>query len=258
MSSRLVDLVSEMRLDAADRSERLARLRKAYLHPYLASHRGPNFEYLLDFDLWQLFNFYDETFFEQQIRAELGDRPAEFRVSSRMTRRAGKTVRWINRRTGTERFEIVISRVLLAGVCVETESQPLKVNGIECRDRLDVLMRILEHEIIHLIEFALWGESSCSGSRYQMMVGGIFGHTDFRHSLPGPEQLAAKKHGIRPGTMVEFEYDGELLVGVVNRITRRATVLVESDEGQPYDDGKSYIKFYIPLQFLRPVGQTAS
>ncbi len=258
MTSGLVDLVFDMRLDEATRGEKLARIRRAYTHPLRAPHRMPNFEHLLDIDLRQLFNFYDEVFFEHEIRNELDDRPLEFRVSSRMTRRAAKTVQWVNRRTGTERYEIVISRVLLAGVCVETDSKPLKVNGIECRDRLDVLMRILEHEIIHLIEFALWGESSCSSAPYQMMAGGIFGHTEFRHRLPGPEQLAAKKHGIRPGTMVEFEYDGELLVGVVNRITRRATVLVESDEGQPYDDGKSYIKFYIPLQFLRPVGQTAS
>ena len=39
-------------------------------------------------------------------------------------------------------------------------------------------------------------------------------------------------------------------VGVVNRITRRATVLVEDQHGLPYSDGKRYKKFYVPFGSL--------
>ena len=43
------------------------------------------------------------------------------------------------------------------------------------------------------------------------------------------------------------------IVRLVNRITRRATILVEHPKGQSYSDGKRYLKFYIPLPLLRRV-----
>ncbi len=58
---------------------------------------------------------------------------------------------------------------------------------------------------------------------------------------------------MRVGDRVAFTFDGARHVGVVNRITRRATVLVESSAGTPYSDGKRYVKFYIPLTMLEKV-----
>jgi len=40
---------------------------------------------------------------------------------------------------------------------------------------------------------------------------------------------------------------------VVNRITKRATVLVENEQAPRYSDGKRYAKFYIPVGILEPV-----
>jgi hypothetical protein len=40
---------------------------------------------------------------------------------------------------------------------------------------------------------------------------------------------------------------------VVRRITRRATVLVESPHGPLYSDGRRYLIFYVPLDLLSPV-----
>lgn len=37
----------------------------------------------------------------------------------------------------------------------------------------------------------------------------------------------------------------------MNRITRRATVLVEDSRGVLYADGKRYLTFYVPLPLLR-------
>ena len=39
-------------------------------------------------------------------------------------------------------------------------------------------------------------------------------------------------------------------VGVVNRVNKRATVLVEDAKGMPYSNGKRYSKFYVPVQML--------
>ena len=57
---------------------------------------------------------------------------------------------------------------------------------------------------------------------------------------PSAANTATAKHGKA----------GARHVGVVNRITRRATILVESDAGTAYSDGKRYLKFYIPLTML--------
>ena len=65
-----------------------------------------------------------------------------------------------------------------------------------------------------------------------------------------PREHAAVEHGIRAGDRVEFEFEGDRHVGIVNRITRRATVLVESADGRLYSDGNRYAKFYVPVEAL--------
>jgi hypothetical protein len=49
---------------------------------------------------------------------------------------------------------------------------------------------------------------------------------------------------------VRFRLDGRHYTGRVNRITKRATVLVEDRSGERYSDGKRYAKFYVPLEML--------
>jgi hypothetical protein len=39
----------------------------------------------------------------------------------------------------------------------------------------------------------------------------------------------------------------------VNRITRRATILVEDSRGERFSDGKRYLKYYVPIHQLRPI-----
>ncbi len=53
--------------------------------------------------------------------------------------------------------------------------------------------------------------------------------------------------------MVSFKHEGKTFIGKVNRITRRATVLVADAQGQKYDDGKCYRKFYVPLSSLQTI-----
>ena len=55
---------------------------------------------------------------------------------------------------------------------------------------------------------------------------------------------------------VEFEYRAIRPVSIVNHINRRATILVESADGQPYRNGKKYHKFYIPLTMLKPAAKS--
>ena len=83
----------------------------------------------------------------------------------------------------------------------------------------------------------------------------LFGHTDFRHDLITPQEVAAAG-GVEAGCTVRFAMSGETLVGKVNRVTKRATVLVKCSKNHPeareFSDGKSsagfYRKFFVPVE----------
>ena len=113
-------------------------------------------------------------------------------------------------------------------------------------------------EIIHLAGLLVWDRSSCSGARFKAMARNVFGHTGTAHDLVTAREHASVQHGVWVGSMVGFEFEGRRLVGRVNRIRRRATVLVEDDEGQPYSDGGRYTKFYVPVEALVSQGSGRS
>jgi hypothetical protein len=98
-----------------------------------------------------------------------------------------------------------------------------------------------------------WDDSSCKAPRFQTIARRFFGHTDHRHQLITPRERAMVKFGVRPGRRVRFRFNGRELAGIVNRITRRATVLVEDPKGEPFSDGRRYLTYYVPPEMLRPM-----
>lgn len=217
---------------------------------------GGNFTRVHPADLGCLFNLYDQRFFEGGIRNLLGNAPLKFRLSQRMTQVGGKAIRRVFRDCGgnitrTE-YEIAVSTALLFETFQEDE-RPIVVSGLPCGDRLEAMQRITEHEITHLIEGLVWEPSSCAAPRFQSIANRFFGHTDHRHHLITPREKALRKFGIKPGDQVSFHFEGRRYVGIVNRITKRATVLVEGSRGTPYSNGKRYEKFYIPVETLERV-----
>ena len=205
-------------------------------------------------DLRLLFELYDQRFFGGSVREVLCERPLTFRLSSRMTRAAGKATRKELRLRGSRavrtEYEIAVSTTLLLQT-FQDDHRAVVMSGIECHNRLSALQRIFEHELVHLIEMLLWVKSSCSAPRFQSLANRFFGHTDHRHQLITPGERALTKFGIKPGDRVFFRFDGREYAGFVNRITRRATVLVEDRRGKRYTDGKRYAAFYIPIQKLQ-------
>lgn len=147
------------------------------------------------------------------------------------------------------RFEIAVSSTLLFQTFADVE-RPIKVTGVLCHNRLEALQRIFEHELIHLVEMLLWQASCCGAPRFKDIAGRFFGHKESNHQLITPDERAREKFGIRPGDRVTFEMDGLPYTGVVNRVTKRATILVEDSRGPRYSDGKRYAKFYIPVGML--------
>lgn len=220
--------------------------------------RSPNFTVITPGDLSRMFDLYDRAFFDGFLRARV-DQKAQgrlgFRLAPRMTRAGGKTFhirrsvgKGLARRLET-RYEIAVSTRLLF-LSYDDETRPLTVCGIVCPDRLSALQRIMEHEMLHLLELLVWNKSSCAAARFKTMSQNIFGHAASTHDLVTPAERARAKFNLRVGDAVRFSFEGRALAGVVNRVNRRATVLVESPAGTRYTNGKRYEKFYIPLGML--------
>ena len=217
---------------------------------------GGNFTGIHPADVERLFDLYDGLFFDGGSRKLLGDTPMDFRLSKRMTQSGGKASRRELRDPSgmvvrTE-YEIVVSTTLLFQTFQE-DHRSVVMSGIVCCDRLAALQRVIEHEMTHLIEMLIWVDSSCSAPRFQSIANRFFGHTDHRHQLITPREQALTKFGIKAGDRVSFRLDGQHHVGLVNRITKRATVLVEDESGEPHSNGKRYRKFYVPIGMLEPV-----
>jgi hypothetical protein len=210
-------------------------------------------------DLMRMFGLYDKEFFDgllEQFLREDHAYPVGYRLSGRLTRSAGTTVRRRFRIPvpgGTEArvdYTITISTTLLFNT-FRHAGRPVSVSGRLVADRLEALQRIFEHELLHLAENLVWDQSSCSADNFQQLSRRIFAHEAPHHELVTPREQAAVEHGIHVGDLVSFEHEGVGRVGRVNRITRRATVLVEDPTGRLYSDGKIYATFYVPLSFLQ-------
>lgn len=214
-----------------------------------------NFRGLAVGDLELLFASYDEAFFGGGLTRSLESAPApskrlRFRLAPRMTRAGGKTFQFRPARGGEPvRYEIAVSTHLLF-TNFHADHRPVEVNGLPCQDRLDALQRIFEHELVHLAELLAYGQSSCRTPRFRDLARRLFGHTQATHALVTPSERARDLHGLRVGDRVVFAFQGGRYAGVLNRVTKRATVLVEDPQGAPYSDGKRYRKYYVPLPAL--------
>jgi hypothetical protein len=252
MPDSLLQILESTALDSGVIAERTAAIH-AYVLKESKYIDDPNFNLIHYSDLEILFDEYDRRFFQGEIKQALGAIPLRFGLSKRMTSSGGKTARYTDRRTGEKLFEISASTAILFECFEDDDHRPIVASGIVCRDRLDALQRVMEHELIHLIELLLWEKSSCSQSQFHSISLRFFGHTENRHKLITPREKAIVKFGIRPGMRVRFRFDGIEHTGMFNRINKRATVLVEDRHGMRYSDGKNYSKFYIPVQLLEVV-----
>ncbi|MEX0642077.1 MAG: hypothetical protein WD468_05220 [Pirellulales bacterium] len=252
MPANLIEIVEATTLDDKTRSARTALIHASVLSKS-KYFDAPNFASIHPADLELLFAEYDKEFFDGQIKETLGTIRLDFGLSKRMTSAGGKTATYTDRSSGRRRYEISVSTTVLFGCFDGEDHRPITASGIACHDRLEALQRIMEHELVHLIELLLWGKSSCSQARFHSITRRFFGHTENTHRLITPKEKAIVQFGVKPGMAVRFRFDGVEHTGIVNRINRRATVLVEDRQGEPYSNGKRYAKFYVPVQLLESI-----
>jgi hypothetical protein len=210
----------------------------------------PNFERIHPRDLEILFRACDQSVFRGRLSPALAKTALRFRLSTRMTSAGGRTTRFRSRE-GNILYEITIACGLLFQGFSD-QDRPIHVCGLHCESRLQALVRIFEHELLHLVEYLCWNDSNCSGPRFQDIARRFFGHCSHTHELITWKERALTS-GIRIGSLVSFVFEGTRLEGRVNRVTKRATVLVEDVAGRPYSDGRRYSTYYIPLTALKPL-----
>lgn len=249
---KLQQTLQELRIEAAERKQTLLEIQKAVLNN--SSHMDSvNFRVFHSDDLEFMFRQYDGLFLGDACHSALNGRRLSFRLSPRMTRAGGltasKTYRNIATGRSWEEFEISVSSHLLLQT-FRGEERRIRVTGLPCESRLEAMQRIVEHELIHLCERLAWNHSSCRARRFQEIAHRLFGHLEHTHQLVTTAEVAQSSLGIRPGSHVSFIFEGRRLHGIVNRITKRVTVLVPDPCGRPYSDGRIYKRYYVPLAAL--------
>ncbi|WP_404305077.1 hypothetical protein [Neorhodopirellula lusitana] len=214
----------------------------------------PNFLRVGREDLVRLIHLMDDAFFGSRVLPIAKAEGIDFKFSSRMTSAAGKLVTHYpnGSRDQPRKFDLILSSTLLFQT-FEDVDRPVMVTGRRCADRLEAMQRVAEHEMTHLIEMMIWNDGNCSQSRFQSIAKSFFGHTDYQHDLITQRERAAAKFNIRIGDRVAFQGQNGPVVGKVNRITRRATILVKDPKGQLFNDGHRYSRYYVPLEKLRLV-----
>ncbi|QDV13783.1 hypothetical protein CA51_36740 [Rosistilla oblonga] len=225
---------------------------------------GVNFTRMAAADLRRMCMLYDDHFFEGRLLWLARREGIDFNLSSRMTRAAGKTVTTYDSRVrdpqvpgGRKRtFEVILSTTLLFQTFHDLDRQVI-VSGCVCNNRLQAAQRVCEHELVHLVEMLCFNDSNCAKRQFHGITRRFFGHTDYQHQLITQDERAAKRFQVSVGSPVEFQHEGKVLRGKVNRITRRATVLVPDGKGQMFDDGQRYKRFYVPLERLKPLARAS-
>ncbi len=202
-------------------------------------------------DLSLLFRLYEDIFlehwFDQNYRGKI-----KFSVSRQLTRSAGLTR--CPKKISSLRPEDVVIEIKI-GIDFFLNFGMLEgrnlVGGIEASSSLEALLLVLEHELCHVIEFVVFGRSSCKGKRFKTIAANLFGHKDSFHKLPTHRQIALDAMGLRLGDSISFTYEGKRLTGVLYGIKKRATVMVRDNKGLLADSqGKRYTKYYVPLSLI--------
>jgi len=207
-----------------------------------------NFNRIGTSDINRLFELYDQYFFDRFFQNQYKNN-IFFRLSERMTSSAGRIA--YAKQIGT--YTISLSTTLIFQTFHDV-TREVSANGIVCHDRLEATMHVLEHEIIHLLEWVVFNSSSCSQPRFQNLSYNIFGHTQVTHRLVTQTERARKKFNLHVGEEVSFEYNGKTYYGFISRITKRATVMANDPKGDYKDpQGNQYSKYYIPLSSLEVV-----
>ncbi len=129
-----------------------------------------------------MFDLYDRHFFDHAFNRYLVP-PNKFDV--KFTTHATTTAGYC-KRTGCE-YSIEINKSIFTDKLFTGAERYHAANGVVCRTKLDCLQLVMEHEMIHLLQY-IWRQCGNSkqrahGKEFKRLAKAIFGHTETKHEL---------------------------------------------------------------------------
>ncbi len=215
-----------------------------------------NFLTIADKDIKLIFELYDNYFFDNYFKESKVTEKMAFDLSKKMTSAGAKLMYYKVSNKNPVQFRMRISSYLIFNSFKNNSSdlipQTINLAGFQTKNRLEALLHVIEHEIIHLIEFLAFNDSSCKKDNFKNLANRIFGHTAFTHQLLTGKMEALKEYNLRVGDWVSFSFDGKHYKGIIHRITKRATIMALDKNGIYKDEkGNRFTKYYILLKYLK-------
>lgn len=229
--------------------EEITKKRNVIRNKFIANSKNVNtgnIQCMANVDLKILFDLYDVEFFKNYYGENMKE-IINFSLSTRMTTAAGKTIysRKMKNLQETEKNYEIRMGIKFFFQYYKVERDKI-VSGINTRDSLEAFQIVFEHELCHLMEFHLYGESSCKKNRFKTIVNNIFGHTEVHHQLPSQKEIISADYGLAIGQKVSFINENKRYSGFIHKINKRATVMVKDIKGTYKDGvGNTYSKWYV-------------
>lgn len=134
-------------------------------------------------------------------------------------------------------YEIQISKKIIDSLFSDKKINTLKINGLNCSDRLECYINLYQHEIIHLlISIFCTKDGLGMGGHTRMfkeLVYNLFGHTEYKHllldgdSLKMEEKVKFNKLNIEIGDIIESkEIKGEIWLGEVIEVNKKTVRII--------------------------------
>lgn len=186
----------------------------------------PNFETIPNI-LNKLFHLYDQEFFNNRITKIIEEKniKLDFCYNEKMTKTGGRCSKH------KDEYKISISQQIILNTFKNGEKCHIS-NGLECSNRLECLMNIFEHELIHFIIQITHGHIKADpiykshGKLFKQLVYTYFGHTETKHSLLHNLEKVGKKEDFKLDDIVTYKNkNGEMCTGKIIKLNPKRAII---------------------------------
>jgi hypothetical protein len=177
--------------------------------------------------LGKVFNLYDKIYFNNELNNIIRKNGVElkFAYSDKLTKTGGHCSKHKNS------YKITISRVVILSTFTNGEKCHVS-NGLQCSSRLECLLNIFEHELIHFVIQITKGHIKSDpiykshGKFFRALVNAYFGHTETKHSLLHNLDKVGKREEFNVGDTVTFKSkSGDYVVGKISKLNPKRAVV---------------------------------
>lgn len=217
---------------------------------------GFQIENIISKDIQEIFRLYDNIFFGGQIVEKLKSKNSTVNFKITKGTKIAGLCQTAKSPGGTRCFFTLSFPAHLYKNLFSKGETSLRVNGINCTDKIFCLQMVFEHELVHLLmqlynyEARGTGIFSAHGKLFNCMVHAYFGHTDFRHNLlSGDEKHILNKEYVNVGDKLGYEdRKGVFITGRILKKNPKTAVVIITEPSQYRGS-----KIRVPYSLLRRI-----